>query len=73
LLAKYDKVKQEAIQLRRKVEINNKHEEIENIFSKLSSLILANKANDQNCLKYKEKQLLNDLFQGNYPNPLTKI
>ena len=47
LLHKYEKVKKEAEDLGRKVEINNKHEEIEKIFSKLSSLILANKTNQE--------------------------
>mmetsp|Transcript_17907 Transcript_17907/g.15813 ORF Transcript_17907/g.15813 Transcript_17907/m.15813 type:complete len:159 (+) Transcript_17907:810-1286(+) len=71
VLIKFDSLKKEVDELKRKLKINTKYEEIENIFTKLSSLILANKMDDSS-LKFKERQLINNLF-GGFKNPLKDI
>lgn len=44
--------------------INNKHEEIQAVFSKLSALLLANKVDMNSSLKYSEREIINKLFKG---------
>lgn len=61
-------LKKDNLNMSRKLEINNKHEEIEVIFTKLGSLMLANKIEDNLSLRPHERQLIQELFGGNKSN-----
>ena len=50
--------------LHRKLAINDNHVHLENIFSKLSSLILATKADEDLNLDFKERRIIKELFGG---------
>jgi hypothetical protein len=60
-------LKRDSIEMGRKLEINNKHEEIETIFSKLGSLMLANKMEDNLNLRQHERKLIKELFGSKHP------
>lgn len=66
LIEKVAILESENKEMKRKLEINKKHEELESVFSKLSSLMLANKIKDSQSLHYKEREMLNNLFGGEY-------
>lgn len=66
-------LKKDNFEMTRKLEINNKHEEIEVIFTKLGSLMLATSKNcsmieDNLSLRPYERQLIQDLFGGDKSN-----
>jgi len=48
----------------RKLQINDKHVEIEHVFSKLSSLLMANRMDENLDLKFNERRMIKDLFGG---------
>lgn len=60
--SKYLLVEKENRELSRRLAINDNHEQLEDIFSKLSSLILASKADENLDLSYKEQSLIKNLF-----------
>jgi hypothetical protein len=71
-------LKTDSSEMSRKLEINNKHEEIETIFSKLGSLMLAtndtnsnvrNKMEDNLSLRQHEIQLIKELFGSKINDP----
>lgn len=62
LRSKYTAAEKENKELKRRLAINDNHEQLEDIFSKLSSLILTTKADNNLNLTYKEQSLIKELF-----------
>ena len=60
--SRYLLVEKENREFSRRLAINDNHEQLEDIFSKLSSLILASKSDENMDLSYKEQSLIKDLF-----------
>ena len=63
---KFYLLEKDSEEMKRKLAINDNHEKLENIFSKLSSLILATKTDEDLNLEYKERYLIKELFGGNF-------
>ncbi|CAI2362649.1 unnamed protein product [Moneuplotes crassus] len=60
-------------EMERQLTINKKHEEIETIFSKLSSLILSSNVDVTSALKHSEKEVINNLLGDSKQAPLVDI
>ena len=73
LLQRFVELEDSYKEMERKVKINDNYETIQNIFSKLSSLILSNKMDENLSLKHNERQLIQSLFGGKHYNILSKI
>lgn len=64
LLQKYLELEEENHEQKRKLEINTKHVQLENVFTKLGALLLSSKVDDNLNLKFTERQMIKDLFGG---------
>lgn len=62
LLQRFVELETEHKEMGRKLAINDNHEQLEVVFSKLSSMILSNRGDIGLHLKYKEREMIKDLF-----------